>query len=102
MVSGVLLAGNQPRIVQISSYLLDANPTGTVLLMVNDDVPGVIGRVETLLDDHDVNVAEWRLGRNEETHQALSFINLDKEPGSDVLDALRKVPAVTKAVMLTL
>ena len=101
-MSGVVFGGKEPRIVQISDYHLDARPEGLVLLMLNEDTPGVIGDVGSLLGSFGVNIAEWRLGRNVAGGLALSFINLDVRPGSDVLDALRAVPAVTKAEVVEL
>ena len=101
-MSGVVFGGKEPRIVQISDYHVDAKPEGTVLLMLNQDLPGVIGEVGTLLGSYEVNIAEWRLGRNEAGGLALSFINLDAMPDTSVLDALRQVPAVTKAEVVEL
>ena len=101
-MSGVVFGGNEPRIVQISDYHLDARPEGIVLLMLNSDVAGVIGEVGTLLGSYGVNIAEWRLGRNQLGGQALSFINLDVKPDPEVLEALRNVEAVTKAEVVEL
>lgn len=102
VISGVVFGGREGRIVQVSSYHLDARPHGIVLLMLNTDVPGVIGQVGTLLGEHGVNIAEWRLGRDEVGGHALSFINLDTWPDEEVLEALRAVPAVVKAMVLDL
>ncbi|MEM9656055.1 MAG: ACT domain-containing protein, partial [Actinomycetota bacterium] len=79
-----------------------ADPTGTVLLMLNDDVPGVIGTVGGVLGAHGINIAEWRLGRNSERSEALSFINLDAHPPSDLVDELRALKPVNKAVIVEL
>jgi D-3-phosphoglycerate dehydrogenase len=101
-VSGVVFSDDHPRIVQVSNYRLEADPTGTVLLMLNRDVPGVIGAVGGVLGDHGINIAEWRLGRNPDRTQALSFINLDVSPGPEVIDQLRSLESVTKAVVVEL
>ncbi len=101
-VSGVVFSDNHPRIVQVSDYRLEADPSGTVLLMLNDDVPGVIGAVGGMLGDHGINIAEWRLGRNTDRTQALSFINLDTHPDHDVIDLLRTLDSVNKAVVVEL
>jgi len=101
-VSGAVFGHTHPRIVQISSYAFEADPNGTVLLMLNNDVPGVIGEVGTVLGQHQVNVAEWRLGRDEERHEALSFINLDSTPSADAIAALQLLPAVTKTTLVEL
>lgn len=101
-ISGVVFSDNHPRIVQISSYRLEAEPTGTVLLMLNDDVPGVIGTVGGVLGEHGINIAEWRLGRNPDRHEALSFINLDSHLDPDVLRRLQDLDPVIKAEVVDL
>ncbi len=101
-VSGAVFAEDKGRIVQISGYRFEADPTGTVLLMLNDDVPGVVGAVGKVLGDYRINIAEWRLGRDIGRHEALSFINLDSEPDDEVLEALRTLDAVTKATIIRL
>ncbi len=101
-VSGVVFSDDQPRIVQVSNYRLEASPQGTVLLMLNRDVPGVIGTVGSVLGDHDINIAEWRLGRNDDRTEALSFINLDAAPAPEVIEHLRTLEPVRKAVVVEL
>ena len=101
-MSGVVFEGRQGRVVQVSRYHLDAEPRGVILLMLSRDMPGVIGQIGTLLGDHGVNIAEWRLGRDEEGGQALSFINLDSPPGEEVLAELEQLPAVAKAMVVEL
>lgn len=101
-VAGAVFGRDLPRIIQISGYRLEADPRGIVLLMLNDDVPGVIGQVGTILGSFGINIAEWRLGRDTDRHEAMSFINLDNEPGAEVLAALRAMDAVTKAEVVQL
>lgn len=102
VISGAVFGQRLPRIVQISTYAFEADPNGTVLLMLNNDVPGVIGEVGSVFGEYGVNIAEWRLGRDDERNEALSFINLDSQPNSEVLAALRDLPAVTKASIVEL
>ena len=101
-MSGAVFENRQGRVVQVSRYHLDAEPRGVILIMLSKDMPGVIGEVGTLLGDHNVNIAEWRLGRDEEGGQALSFINLDSPPAPEVLRDLEQVPAVVKAMVVEL
>ena len=102
VVSGVVFGGKEPRVVQVSDYHLDARPSGVVLLLLNKDVPGVVGRVGSVLGDFNINIAEWRLGRSDETGMALSFTNLDNIPDPAALDALRAIEAVQKAEVIDL
>lgn len=102
VVSGVLFAGSKPRIVQVDGYQLDANPEGVVLVMLNRDVPGVIGQVGTILAAYDINIAEWRMGRDAPGSQAMSFINLDDELPEPVLQGLGNISAITGLKVVTL
>jgi D-3-phosphoglycerate dehydrogenase len=96
LVSGSLLGHEFPRVVQIDSFRIDAQPEGIILVMESMDVPGVIGRVGTLLGARDINIAEWRLGRIALGGQALSFINLDSPASSQVLGELVQLEGVTR------
>jgi D-3-phosphoglycerate dehydrogenase len=98
----VLFAGSKPRIVQVDGYQLDANPEGVVLVMLNRDVPGVIGQVGTILAAYDINIAEWRMGRDAPGSQAMSFINLDDELPEPVLQGLGNISAITGLKVVTL
>lgn len=95
LVSGSLLAHEFPRIVQMDAFRIDAPPEGVVLVMNSIDAPGVIGRVGTLLGEHHINIAEWRLGRQTPGGQALSFINLDSPAPPAVLEKLLQLEGVT-------
>jgi D-3-phosphoglycerate dehydrogenase len=101
-LAGMLFGGIEPRIVQVDDYKLDARPDGHVLVMQNKDVHGVIGQVGTILAAYEVNIAEWRMGRDKPGGEALSFINLDSEPSKEVIDALNKIPAITQVKLITL
>ncbi|MBS1272076.1 MAG: D-3-phosphoglycerate dehydrogenase [Candidatus Marinimicrobia bacterium] len=75
--SGSLFGKEHPRIVRIDEYHMDARPVGTVLMIRNNDVPGVIGNVGSFLGSRNINIAEYRLGRQEEGNAALAMVNLD-------------------------
>jgi D-3-phosphoglycerate dehydrogenase len=96
-IAGGLLGASQPRVVQIDDYRLDAPPVGVALVMVSRDVPGVIGRVGTLLGERGINIAEWRMGRDRPGGTALSFINLDAAMPPELLAELTRLPEVVQA-----
>jgi D-3-phosphoglycerate dehydrogenase len=97
LISGSLLGHEFPRVVQIDTFRIDAQPEGIILVMESIDVPGVIGSVGTLLGRHSINIAEWRLGRIAPGGQALSFINLDSPASPEVLAELIQLQGVTRA-----
>ncbi|MCB9444742.1 MAG: phosphoglycerate dehydrogenase [Ardenticatenaceae bacterium] len=102
LIAGVLFAGGQPRIVRLNDYDVDARPEGHILLMQNRDVPGVVGQIGTILAAYEVNIGEWRMGRDKPGGKALSFINLDSDVPAAALDALSKITAVTRAKLVNL
>lgn len=102
LLAGVLFGGSVPRLVQVDDYHLDVRPEGMILIMQNQDVPGVIGQVVTILASEEVNIGEWRMGRHQPGGDALSFISLDNKPSSETLSSLEKIPAVTAVKLVTL
>jgi D-3-phosphoglycerate dehydrogenase len=107
LVIGSLLGHELPRVVQIDDFKLDAQPEGIILVMKSLDVPGVVGQVATLLGQHSINIAEWRMGRtrhedNGQTALNLSFINLDAPASAEVLAQLTGLEKVISVRQVTL
>jgi D-3-phosphoglycerate dehydrogenase len=72
-----------------------------VVLIANDDRPGVIGDVGSALGRHGVNVASFALGRSDAG--AVGVINVDASPKLDAaVDEIRKLPAIREAVVVRL
>jgi D-3-phosphoglycerate dehydrogenase / 2-oxoglutarate reductase len=78
-------ARNEPRIVRVNSNPVEATPSGVILLLENHDVPGIVGRIGTILGAHKVNIASMSLSRNEAGGKALTLLNLDSAPSREVL-----------------
>jgi D-3-phosphoglycerate dehydrogenase len=87
-VCGTLFAGDDPRIVRIDGYRVDAVPYGQMLVARNYDTPGVIGFVGTVLGDADVNIAGMFNARETIGGEALTVYNLDEEIPDDALETL--------------
>ncbi len=102
LVAGTLFDSTEPHIVQIDSFRIDAVPFGQALMISSRDVPGVIGRVGTILGANYVNIAEYRLGRTKPGDLALSFVNLDNPVPDYTIKALKDLPEVVwvKQMML--
>jgi D-3-phosphoglycerate dehydrogenase len=81
-------ARNEPRIVRVNGKPVEATPSGVILLLENHDVPGIVGRIGTILGTHNVNIASMSLSRNEAGGRALTLLNLDSAPGSELLSKL--------------
>jgi len=94
IVAGTVLEGQMLRIVQIDRYRVDIEPEGILLVFENKDVPGVIGKIGSLLGKAGVNIAGFRLGREKKGGIALGILNLDDEVPSAVLEKLRGIPEI--------
>ncbi len=93
-VSGTIFGTQNPRIVRVEDFYLEALPEGHILLIRNIDRPGVIGSVGTLLGENRVNISRMQLGLSENTGQALALYNVDSSVGEDVLKKLRELPNI--------
>ena len=90
------------RITRINGFRIEAVPRGFMLVMHNRDVPGVIGRVGTILGEAGINISAFHLGRRERGGEAMAIIEVDAPPTADVLTRLTALPAVisTKQIQL--
>lgn len=99
-VAGTLFADNRPRIVQVKGIKLEAELAGHMLYVTNEDKPGLIGALGTLLGDAGVNVATFHLGRAESGGDAIALIGVDQPLDETVLTAVRALPHVGQAQAL--
>ncbi len=77
------------RFTRINGFRIEAVPRGFMLVMHNRDVPGVIGRVGTILGDHGINISAFHLGRREQGGEAMAVIEIDASAGESTLRDLR-------------
>jgi D-3-phosphoglycerate dehydrogenase len=94
VVAGALLSAQHSRVVRINGFHVDVQPRGTLLVLRNRDVPGVIGRVGTLLGDAGINIGEYHQARLEAGGEALAAVTVDGRIDGAVLDKLRTLPEV--------
>ena len=101
-IEGALFGKKEPRIVMIDKFFLDAVPQGYLLLLHNEDKPGVIGYVGTLLAANNVNVARLHLGRQSIGGEAVSVWNIDTAPSKGLIEKLLKLPNMVSAKVVEL
>ncbi|GAB4262441.1 phosphoglycerate dehydrogenase [Deferrisoma sp.] len=101
-VEGTLFGKHEPRIVRFDAYRIDALPQGTLILIYNRDVPGVIGRIGTCLGERGVNIAGMYNGREAPGGTAISLVNIDGPARPEVLGALRELPEILEVRALGL
>lgn len=94
--------GATPRIVSVNSRPVEARPHGVVLILENTDRPGMVGRIGSLLGDHGVNIATMSLSRNQEGGTALTVLNLDTAPTTELLAKIRASGDIHSAQVIEL
>jgi D-3-phosphoglycerate dehydrogenase len=99
-VAGQVPDGSAPRLTRIGSFHVDINPRQTLLILTNHDVPGVIGRVGTLLGERRVNIAEYHQARLAQGGDALAAVSVDGLVDDDTRDALLQLPDVRSATVV--
>ena len=108
--SATVLHGNSPRLLSYDGIDIEAALQGTLLVFRNHDVPGVIGRIGTILGEHSLNIANFALGRSVRSQripqgQALALVQVDlQNPGdaNTAIEALRKVEAIVSVRLVEL
>jgi D-3-phosphoglycerate dehydrogenase len=101
-VEGALLGESHPRITRIDGYSVDLVPQGSIVVLRNKDVPGVIGRVGTVLGSEGLNIAGYHQARKGAGGEALAVISVDGRVSHDVMEALRALPDVNAAYLAEL
>jgi len=102
IIGGALFNQMEPRIIQMDTYRTDFVPEGTLLVFGSYDVPGVIGRVGTLLAQHTINIGGWRTGRAEKGGQTLTVVTVDQPLNEALLEEFRAQDFVRHATQMTL
>ncbi len=88
-VYGTVFHGHYPRLTAIDDFYMEVRPEGDMVIMFNQDRPGVIGEVGTLFGEHQINIATMSFGRKPATSEACSALTLDSVPSPAILEALR-------------
>jgi len=99
-VAGNAQPGLAPRLTRIGAFHVDVQPRDTLLILTNNDVPGVIGRVGTLLGEAGVNIAEYHQARLAQGGQALAAVSVDGDVSESIRESLLRLPDVSSAAVV--
>ena len=104
-VEGTVFEPNSLRLVAVRGVSVEAPLGGTMLIIANDDQPGVIGEVGTILGRHKVNIANFALGRDDTG--AIGVVNVDEDAVAPralegAVEEIRRVPAIREACIVRL
>jgi len=102
VVEGAVFGASLVRLTKVDGFRMEAVPEGHILMLHNRDVPGVVGRVGSLLGERGINIAGIELGREKVGGMAISLIHVDETVSPDVLAELRRLPQIVSAELLHL
>ena len=107
MMKGAVLHGEAPRLLHVDGIDVEAPLERSLIYLRNRDVPGVIGKVGTILGEESINIADFSLGRrsvekdvqkeSDQLREAIAVVHVDGRVSEEVLTKLRTIPAVQKA-----
>ncbi|HVT59370.1 MAG TPA: phosphoglycerate dehydrogenase [Thermoanaerobaculia bacterium] len=101
-LGGTLFGERDPRVVRFGRYRLEFRPQGKLLVLENRDVPGVVGKLGTLLGEAGINIADIHLARLDGESRALAVLRLDQPVTEAVVASLKALPEVLSAHALDL
>ena len=99
-VAGTLFGKAEPRLVEIFGIGIEADLEGHMLYIVNDDAPGFIGRIGSLLGEKGINIGTFHLGRRKAGGEAVLLLSVDQELPDDVMQAACSLEGVRVAKSL--
>lgn len=102
LIEGALFHGDQPRIVRIDDFMLEAIPDGPTLLIHNHDQPGVVGLIGNLLGEAGINISRMQLALVRERAEAAMLVNVDAAPDESVMQKLRDQEHIITAQLVEL
>ena len=100
-IEGTVFDDTEQRIIEIDDYILDVEPKGTMIFFRNTDTPGVIGDVGHIMASNELNISDFRLGRDKK-QQALAVVRVDGQISKKVLDELSSLEACISVSHATL
>ncbi len=99
-VSGTVFARSELRIVEFFGYKLDFEPTDYVLAIQNTDVPGIVGKLGTVLGLNSINIAAMQWSRKIKGDKAEAFVSVDQAVDSRILNELKALNGVLKVSLI--
>jgi D-3-phosphoglycerate dehydrogenase len=99
-VAGTLFSNSEPRLVELFGIKVEAELAGHMMYIVNEDAPGFIGRIGTLLGENGINIGTFNLGRHSAGGEAVLLLSVDSPVSHDVVDAACKIAGVKRVMAL--
>ncbi|NEQ30384.1 MAG: phosphoglycerate dehydrogenase [Leptolyngbya sp. SIO4C5] len=101
-VTGVLLGGSEIRVTDIDDFPINVPPTPYMLFTLHRDMPGIIGKIGSLLGSFNVNIASMQVGRKIVRGDAVMVLSIDDPLPEGILSEITKVPGIRDAYTVSL
>lgn len=101
-ITGVLLGGSEVRIIDMDNFPINVPPTKYMLFTLHRDMPGLIGKIGSLLGSFNVNIASMQVGRKIVRGDAVMVLSLDDPLPEGILEEIKKEPGIRDAYTVVL
>ena len=101
-VTGVLLGGSEVRIIDMDNFPINVPPTKYMLFTLHRDMPGIIGKIGSLLGSFNVNIASMQVGRKIVRGDAVMVLSIDDPLPEGILNEIKKEPGIRDAYTVAL
>mgnify|MGYP001793738738 FL=1 len=101
-VTGVLLGGSEIRLIDMDEFPINVPPTKYMLFTLHRDMPGIIGKIGSLLGSFNVNIASMQVGRKIVRGDAVMVLSIDDPLPAGILDEIKKEPGIRDAYTVVL
>ena len=95
-ISGTLIAGHKPRIINIQGISIESDFPKSALYLRNYDKPGFIGDLGNKLGNNNINIASFHLGRRSVGGEAIALVEIDGNIDEKIISEIRKLPQVAR------
>ncbi|NPA94701.1 MAG: phosphoglycerate dehydrogenase [Thermodesulfobacteria bacterium] len=102
VLAGTIFGKTEPRLVRINDFTLEAVPEGHMLLIYNEDRPGVIGRIGLTLGEAGINISRMQVGQDPDHHRNVILLTTDEKASEEVLEKLAQQDGVSKVIPVEL
>ena len=99
---GTIFGNRFPRVIAIDGYRMELKPEGDVVIIINQDRPGVVGRYGSIFGDNKINIADMTFSRKKRSGMALVGITLDQPPAKGIMDEINGLEPVESAYYIKL
>ena len=100
--AGTLFSKKDPRIIFIDNFKVEIVPQGELLVMYNNDKPGVIGNIGSLLGKNNINIARMHFGRETLGGKAISVVSIDTPASPEIIREIKKLPNILSVKQISL